>query len=264
MSHLLTSLVDRTLGLAPIVEPVRLPVFGVESNEQRNMVEHKSAEYRYGDIVTGTSVTQAADRQQSTASADTSSHHVEQKDNSVEPPANQVLNEPPAVDEITPLGQNTEAEKPGQDDDPPISPILPGHRPALTDSLASEHEPPVKKDMAPSTDSAPTVGNQESYPGDAVTEKSAFSNPGTVTAVKPALRPQEFATQSIRVPGMTNQLPLNNNSPHTQQPSIKVTIGRIEVRAVTSPPVPSPRKRKKAQPSLSLDDYLLQRTKGRR
>ncbi len=50
----------------------------------------------------------------------------------------------------------------------------------------------------------------------------------------------------------------------SEAPTIRVTIGRIEVRAVTTPqpsrrPVP-----KKTAPSLSLDDYLKQRSEGRR
>ena len=47
-------------------------------------------------------------------------------------------------------------------------------------------------------------------------------------------------------------------------PTIKVAIGRIEVRAVT-PPAPPPRREAPAQPSppLSLDDYLEQRNGGR-
>ncbi len=47
-------------------------------------------------------------------------------------------------------------------------------------------------------------------------------------------------------------------------PTIRVTIGRIEVRAVTAPQTPRRPAPIKAAPSLSLDDYLKQRSEGRR
>ena len=44
------------------------------------------------------------------------------------------------------------------------------------------------------------------------------------------------------------------------EPTIHVTIGRVEVRAVT-PPAPSSRKGRDASPVMSLDEYL--RTRAR-
>lgn len=48
----------------------------------------------------------------------------------------------------------------------------------------------------------------------------------------------------------------------TPQPTVQVTIGRIEVRAVQSAPTASPRPRA-APPVMNLDDYLRQRSGGR-
>ncbi|HEX2739209.1 MAG TPA: hypothetical protein VHM69_02085 [Rubrobacter sp.] len=50
-------------------------------------------------------------------------------------------------------------------------------------------------------------------------------------------------------------------APEPPAPTIKVAIGRIEVRSVT-PPAP-PRRETPARPPLSLDDYLAQRNGGR-
>ena len=48
-------------------------------------------------------------------------------------------------------------------------------------------------------------------------------------------------------------------------PTIQVTIGRIEVRAITLPAPPAPRfKPARPGPALSLDDYLKQRNEGKR
>jgi len=43
---------------------------------------------------------------------------------------------------------------------------------------------------------------------------------------------------------------------------VNVTIGRIEVRALPSPPVPARRRSERPKP-LGLDDYLKQRGAGR-
>jgi hypothetical protein len=49
----------------------------------------------------------------------------------------------------------------------------------------------------------------------------------------------------------------------TSAPVIRVTIGRVEVRALHSP-APAPKLAKPAPPKLSLEDYLQQRKKGSR
>jgi len=45
-------------------------------------------------------------------------------------------------------------------------------------------------------------------------------------------------------------------------PSIRVTIGRVEVRASTPPASPTPTPRPRYQPNLTLDQYLKQRNEG--
>ena len=50
---------------------------------------------------------------------------------------------------------------------------------------------------------------------------------------------------------------------NTQPPTIEVTIGRIEVRAVT-PPAPPPPRQRQSPPKMSLDDYLRAQSGGRR
>ena len=48
---------------------------------------------------------------------------------------------------------------------------------------------------------------------------------------------------------------------YTREPIIRVTIGRVDVRAVT-PPQPVQQKTRKSNPTLSLDDYLRKRNGG--
>jgi hypothetical protein len=46
-------------------------------------------------------------------------------------------------------------------------------------------------------------------------------------------------------------------------PDVHISIGRVEVRAATEPVVP-PRRERRAEPLLSLDDYLRSRAGGDR
>ncbi len=83
--------------------------------------------------------------------------------------------------------------------------------------------------------------------------------------VAPAQR-QKAATGAVEV-----QLPSSSPSPQwrpavTQPPpTVLVTIGRVEVRAVTPPPIVQQRPaERRVSARLSLEDYLRQRNEGRR
>jgi|APLak6261659701_1056019.scaffolds.fasta_scaffold00030_14 hypothetical protein len=72
---------------------------------------------------------------------------------------------------------------------------------------------------------------------------------------------RERSPESIR-PADTAPNLSQLTSPQAAAPTIKVTIGRVEVRAVMpaqSPPAPRPRS---AEPKLTLDDYLKRRNGG--
>jgi hypothetical protein len=70
------------------------------------------------------------------------------------------------------------------------------------------------------------------------------------------------ATASVPKPVRASSVALNDASP---LPVIRVTIGRIEVRAVfppaATPPTPA---RKPPAGTLSLEEYLKQRSEGKR
>jgi hypothetical protein len=70
-----------------------------------------------------------------------------------------------------------------------------------------------------------------------------------------ALRPRRDASRSADA----NARPAAMERPSV--PRVEITIGRVEVRAVYSPPPPAERKTA-ARPMLSLDDYLKQRDKA--
>jgi hypothetical protein len=62
-------------------------------------------------------------------------------------------------------------------------------------------------------------------------------------------------------PGGSSSYSTRENAFSRVEPTIRVTIGRIEVRAV-SPPEPPPRRTKQPTPKMSLDDYLRSRNGG--
>ena len=83
------------------------------------------------------------------------------------------------------------------------------------------------------------------------------------TPNRPRQFPRKFPREhkTIQMPGSSH--PLSAPSKPVQ-PTIQVTIGRVEVRAVTPPAPPAKPPRPAPAPSLALDDYLKQRREGRR
>jgi len=81
----------------------------------------------------------------------------------------------------------------------------------------------------------------------------------------PELRKHELLIQSVVqpvVPAIRSLPPIASLPPAaaTAPPTINVTIGRVEIRAV--PPPAQQRAKPKPATVLSLDDYLRQRAKG--
>ena len=64
---------------------------------------------------------------------------------------------------------------------------------------------------------------------------------------------------------LTNKVSAEPEAKPEGTPTIQVTIGRVEVRAITPPATPAPRTRPaRPGPALSLDDYLRERNRGER
>ena len=114
------------------------------------------------------------------------------------------------------------------------SPVIEGGKPGpLTDPGPSR---PVER------------GASDSAPGDTVMSR--------VGRLVPAF-PASASTRS-----RSDERTKTPESPHTA-PTIRVTIGRVDVRAIVSPAPPSA-KPPRPKPLLTLEDYLKQRNGGRR
>ncbi len=120
-------------------------------------------------------------------------------------------------------------------------------RPALRDfhSAESEKRPALRESLRP--------------PEAAVAASSAPLSP--FATLSPSLGPPQLR------PYLTSPLASaqHASAAQPQAPTIRVNIGRIEVRAVTPPAtLASPFTRRRSGPQLSLEDYLKQRNGGRR
>jgi hypothetical protein len=85
------------------------------------------------------------------------------------------------------------------------------------------------------------------------------------TIAPPDLR-RQFIAPATRALPRTERLETARLATESQRleptPTIKITIGRVDVRAVTAPSA-APRPSSERRPQLSLDDYLHQRSGGR-
>jgi hypothetical protein len=91
-----------------------------------------------------------------------------------------------------------------------------------------------------------------------VSSRGEEDRPGNTSEV-----PEAFSkTRPIQPRHRKDLSPVEQRS-STSAPVIRVTIGRVEVRAI-HPPAPAPKPAKPAPPKLSLEDYLGKRERGSR
>jgi hypothetical protein len=122
----------------------------------------------------------------------------------------------------------------------------------LVDHGYGATQPPVP---SPGTE-APLEANGGTSEPEATLAPPAVASPVTPRMVRP--RPNGHLERGSRESGVA--------APGPPAPTIRVAIGRIEVRAITPPPTSPARRETPALPSpaLSLDDYLKQRNEGQR
>jgi hypothetical protein len=291
-------MVDRALGVASVVEPVRPLLFGSDPVGSVSGYEGSAIARSYGDDVIGTSITQSETSETPTGFSNTPSVQVGQGDaliSSAKPlaeevhdqqsrsvatstvitgtvlrqegqdgafdlqdhlHASQVLRQKTAIDEVNRVTEsqnsyqhNSNTENVSVHDEGQLR---------LIDTVASNYRSaplpfdPVNQHTQQTADCYITKESKEKKEDALLAEKSPEP--------QPLLRPRDLNVPSILVQDVSRQLSKDN--PQPSQPTIQVTIGRIEVRAVEKPSAPQSSKSKKTRPSLSLDDYLKQRAGG--
>lgn len=253
MVDFLTRLAERTLGVASMVRPIITPMFAPEPRP----ANEASSSYRAGDSEAQSLVAPGpAEGIQPVRPGDmligTAHDH--------RMPAEVQLNFPPA---LLPMNDyqgipGTRYEQAGSSQ----SQHAPGQLLTATHRSVPAMHTPVKSDQDVTTlgpqDSPELVGREGSPPATstesrahALVAKTPRSMPGLAHARTPdALLPVQYFEAS----------PPEKSAP---APAIRVTIGRIEVRAVMPSHEPAERATPtRPRPKLSLDDYLKQRNGG--
>jgi len=271
MSHLLSRLAERAMGMAPTIEPVRSPMFGGEPAVGAEATGHEPADFFYGDIVSGTQAARPVTSQTVVRSTDTPASSIENGGNiesPTRPAPNSLLHEPLSTTDQNGSKKNSSARR--QDGEFFESAVVTADRAESGSSLnvapgsAASGLSPVTSQLSQSIDSVLPRDERDTAVTKVVTERSTAPAPPVTETAESNLRPRDFTLPSFTAQDIVDRLPHESRSTPAPLPTIKVNIGRIDVRAVTTPPAPAPRQRKKTQPSLSLDDYLKQRAGGRR
>lgn len=272
MSHLLTRLVDRALGVASTIEPVRAPIFSGNPSGYGEPAEHETAGFVYGDIVASAQQLRHATTELPVGSSNTVSSQVENEGAPalpVQPMAGRVLHELQANEEHSLSASSSNKRQQSHDvmtsstlaatSSKPIETVAadPGLQATALSPVMSQasHTIDVHSRENKHGSEAPGVPTEQPFSSDTLAQTSAAS----------LLRPRDSSMPSFPAqPSVIDKFPQERSHAQTLPPTIKVTIGRIEVRAVSTPPAQAPRQRRKQQPSLSLDDYLKQRAGGQR
>lgn len=105
--------------------------------------------------------------------------------------------------------------------------------------------PKSKKELA-----KPTIFGK-SGDGNTPAEKPLKDQQATIAPVEPAI-----FSQFQQVPLFQTRHPVSDFPDHQPAPTIKVSIGRIEVRAIIEKTPPPIKKRERLKPNMSLADYL--------
>jgi hypothetical protein len=182
---------------------------------------------------------------------------------SIPTPRQPVLREPEqTVPEISPAKKTLWASQESERARPPTSvPILPRASPTLPrDDRSNSTERRSDSIKSPLRDILASASHKIRREETGPSAPAVASKP--VVAREPRERELPARSEVQAIVPTIRSLPIASlpQSPATPVPTINVTIGRVEIRAV--PPPAQQRAKPKPATVLSLDDYLRQRAKG--
>lgn len=285
MSHMLTRLVDRVYGNTPRVEPVRTPLFNDFSPASGEMPSQQRSDFTYSDLI---------------RSQQDLPHPFPNDDEGMSHPV--ARHEEGVARPITPAQSLHKREmdtiaKP--DENVTVTPDMTTHRPERSPASVESHSDRVVEAAKTRTAELLPVATRRQQAGEnqasqSVQDKYSINTnrflPGyapvegnvteqKIVTTKPLGDSEQFTSptqSSLLQPrvtsrrSVTHQQQVINDLPRQRDkqpslPTIQVTIGRIDVRAVgAAQTLPAQKPGKRPQPSLSLDDYLKQRNGGQR
>lgn len=293
MNCFLTRLVDRTIGTASAIEPVRSPVFIDASSGSGKSAGYKDAGFAYGNLIRSMQILPQqtridSDGIDSDGIVDSVSRGDKEENIPVHPLDSRRMDTISAPDVSKSVTQGLTRQNQKYDvTDSRTREIIrhavqnetvttePGTLttelvPITPHSAQKIKEQPINHSVKQRLDSHINVENVDTRePEQMNVGVRQLKSPNSLTHVNSGslLNPRVSPASSLR--SFPAQQAIINTQEKVQlmapkPPTIQVTIGRIEVRAVAMPPPQAPRSRKKSQPSLSLDDYLKQRSGDQR
>ncbi len=239
MSSYLTRLLERSRGLAPHIEPLIAP-----SHTPSNDLSGEATEPKSG-------VGLGPARNARSAADDSASDDVQRK----------MTAAPERTSPVSPEIRITERTRYRRS---PAPPDFPGEEPSESGHSKEQSSPaPLRPEVHPLDISA--SGNDSPAGGALAIE----AEPGSGTRASQPLSPLPDRARIVVQPQVATRRPspdssraVVNSASASEPPAIHVTIGRVEVRAITAPAPPrSPAP--PAPPKISLDEYLKQRNGAR-
>lgn len=245
MADFLSRLAERTLGTAQVARPLATPLFG-PAPAAPDVLEEVASNDPEGVIRPGSS---------------TPPPHA-----SFTPFADPPASPPSAQADPTAPTQGASAQQPveeaglvtGWDQVEPIR-VLPPTRPQTTDPSAPIAPSPSDRltPLVPIAFGARDAAASSLRPPSEADEAEAPARVNVLALVRPARPDGQFTADRVE---SERQVRPADTAP---EPTINVTIGRIEVRAVFPTPLPA-RPAPAAGPQLTIEEYAKQRREGRR
>jgi hypothetical protein len=155
----------------------------------------------------------------------------------------------------------------------------PAHTARVSGAPSADRKPPLDAQWlggGPTSDAVPVEGahgTSATHPAQSASVRTigpsrgpaSLSRPGAGAALHTDLAPPslELAPPASVATSATPSRAAARTSPQVAPPTVHVTIGRVDVRAVVSAPAPRPSP-PAPKPPLALEDYLRQRDRGER
>jgi len=247
MSDYLNRLVDRTLQSAPVVQPRLASLF----EPQSIAAAPETVTMRETNSISGDSqFSEAAPKAVSST---------------IRPP---IQARQPALSETAPARRKTISEELSSAEHPSNRP-LPGKdlkTPHVPVAALHEKRPPFSAEAVNSLSAIENVQtlkeNELRLDSPAKNQQQVQSKLIHPTSISP--KPQSVSYEAQQPIHTTRRDNAQASIPAEQTETVVVTIGRVDVRAVFTPPTAIRQPNREAAKPMSLDEYLKQRNEGRR
>ncbi len=244
MTDFFTRLAERTLGLVPVAQPIIAPMFALNTlnDEPQVLMWSNQSQGAMGKTEDALAQGNQPVFSKSVSMVRAKLPHMmtehNYEDNSILKPTSNTVNPKDLL-----IGKRSKEK-------------VPDHDEPSTDVVISE------QNLRHSQESEHSLNAQKGISGHRIGLDNLSTTQRDIPAASEAQH-IEISTVRWDEPRRFHSQNVTTHDSSSSTPTIQVTIGRIEVRAIT-PPVAPPQRPRKPSPALSLDDYLKQRNGGQR